>query len=1286
MTSSWSAVAFTNTKKGSITCYALPRPLPFFTRAMSERCSEFEEVRCHITPGLSRLVSRSNLRFEAAEDVDAVAVPQEVVDRFPNISGLKPLRGVASGGGEDAGSASPGKCPALSCVGVALVSTMPGPSGTHNVLLGIRKFLEGLGATRLLGIPKLARGTAVELKWEEICPYLNKGGSDLMPTIPLAKVTERMLKEIVAMCQQSQLDGLVFVSGTKEVLEIAKIAEHFSKIGSTTRIACVVHNAAGDLDLPRWLPTTLGFDSARSVLSEVIGNINLCRHIVNQVTYHFICCGSQALTLEVAMQTQPALCFISQDVAESGNTLDSILDEICDTIIARHQDGLFSGVIMVSDNFFGALAEMNQLKKELYRLRRDMTSVTNTTESAQQALPPALGAFFATLPPAVRNGLVFRADADGMPLLIHQEAERELGALVSKRLAERRARGDHCAPNFTHRPHNLRHVSVSPMPTQLDCDLGYTLGHVVGLILQHGLHGYVASVTDVLKPCEDWGVAAVPLARLMKVVVSDAGPSLEIRRHRLTPGHKLFDLWCRVKEDWRHRYSYRQVGTVQYWGKDRNSLAWASYFSRAEGADEATLKDLEEEARIDTNVHSYWAEAKHPKQFLCRQEKLMSPLQRQRIKYKPRMPSVFFDDVRFLEAPDRGRVCADMNLVNAAFPNLCRTNNLKDVTIMPAGDEEVSMLEMLPTALSDNRLDTKELPRNLSTSSLSKDGRMRPMRAATKESAVPSDLDVFLQAAAENEEAEQQQDDESCSVGIRIGITLLGRAGPGVNNVIQGLFDFVNQQDGTVVCIPMGIHGLTSGNGFELTEEILQPFRNQGGSDLLGQSRPSDLTTSHDEFEKCAATARKFRLDGLVIWGGRSTHSWTPRLAEYFVEHKVPANVIAVPASVQSDLPLVEQTLGFDTMCKTLSSVIGNLATQAASSGRIWYFVRIPGRSLSHIAAELALATQPHVVLTSTEEDGKSGKLGLSEETQMICDVVEARSREDKNYGVVLVPDQILTSVREMRQLFDEMAQICKVCPEALDSASEDFGPVLGLLTPLSRSWMQTFPERVKAQICALPFGDTSEPLDLGGLDTELIFQSLVETELTRRVLLKAYKGPFHSVTHSVAHHGRAAMPTNFDCDFGYTIGYAAGIFVDAGFTGLLVDVTKLKEDSANWEVNGASLCSFLTFTEQGSADKASYAIKPRTRLGYDHPGTARKNKRGHRINPGPAQFDGPCADAKTQSLSMPQLQRVRQMARMKQLIAELKTKASAGCPPEVLQAVKHLLRGGVHLIKQVSE
>lgn len=322
--------------------------------------------------------------------------------------------------------------------------------------------------------------------------------------------------------------------------------------------------------------------------------------------------------------------------------------------------------------------------------------------------------------------------------------------------------------------------------------------------------------------------------------------------------------------------------------------------------------------------------------------------------------------------------------------------------------------------------------------------------------------------------------------------------------------------------------------------------------------------------------------------------------------------------------------------------------------------------------------------------------LGLPEVTQMICDAIEARGRDGRNFGVVLIPDQLLSSVSEMRQLFEGLAQIRQACPEELEAPqsggmARDWGPLLSLMPPLSRALFQSFPERTRAEVCSCVCSGQSRKADLRGIETEIIFQSLVETELTRRVALGTYKGPFKTLAYSLPLEGRDAMPTNFDCDLGYTAGYTAGVLIDGHHTGVFVDVSRLKEDVDDWEVGGTPLTSLLTILEPpdgAGSGTPSCEICPRQSLLYDlsseNEYSMPEPSERTLLSPGPAQFDGPCAGAKTQTLSIPQMQRVRQMARMQELIADLKAKASGACPPEVLQAVRMILQGGVNLLRQL--
>lgn len=1232
--------------------------------------SPLERARAQDTPELPEVLTSPGLRLEEEVGGDPVAtVPQEVASFFTAISAIKPLNIVAQGEVPCSGPLS---------IGVVSVSNSVAAAGTHNVILGLRRFLDRpeLLGSQLWGIRSLSNGHEFKIDSATHGHFLNQGGSDLLPTIPLSRVSSRILLQVANLSTRLDLNGIIFLCGPSEMSEVAKISEYFGKEKVQTCVVAVVHSISGWVRLPGWVQTNLGFDSACRVLAEITGNTALSKLSLNTDNYHFLCCGSAPLTIEVALQIRPTLCYIGADVAERKLTLQAICDEICDVIVARHHDyGLHSGVVVVSDDFFESLVEMHELREELYRLRREKPAEMLQTEQARQLLPPRLGNFFEMLPADVCHCLVFQTGMDGLPLLKPQEAERELGALVARCLARRVQCGKLAVDRFAHHPRSARNLAVSPMPAPFDCALGYVLGHAAGCVAQHARNGYTVSIRNVGSAVKQWRPCAVPLVWLLRPGSNGDPPT--VSRRQLTDD-ALFKFWHGMRDKWRYRLSYRQPGPVQFWGPGADPAAWTTYTLLAAcNKSEEFSHELHEDSTPD---QVFIVPLSPPIRLTRRQESLLSPLQRWRCTYKPKLPQVLLSHFHISEDDGRARVCADQQLVSTAFVSLAQTDNLKAVKIEQVQDG-VSVLQMLPER--PRRAPNKDSGGSWSPVSPVSQEQKTALSRSSQDRSEASDLDTRgLDFTFELKQ-----------VNMRIGIAIVGRAGPGLNNVIQGLFDYVQIVGGTVVCITMGIAGLINGHAFELTEKMLWPWRNQGGCDLLGQSQPEDLHKYADNLGPCAATARKLELDGLVIWGGKNVHCWTAHLAEYFAEHHVPTRVIAVPASVESDLPLIEQTLGHDTVCKLFASIVGNLATQAASSRMQWCFVRIPGRSISHMAAEVALETLPHVVLLSSQLSKE--ELGLPEVTQRICNVIEARSREGMNYGVVLIPDQFLATVREMKDLIEAVQEIRTARPDALQGmaagVTRDFGPVLGLLPPLSRALLSSFPERVRAQIlCVTDEGHRQgslRSLDLEGVETELIVQALVETELTRRVVLGTYKGPFQCRTYSLPDHGRAAMPTNFDCDLGYTVGYAAGILVDGQRTGLLVTVTKLKEDVRLWEVGGTPLSSLMTFQELKKAGgRPTFEIEARARLTYDlgsEQGIPEPCRRTL-VSRGPSQFEGPCASLTTQTLSMPQVQRVRQMARTDQLITELKAQASAGCPPEVLQAVRMLLQGGVNLIRQL--
>jgi len=1208
-------------------------------------------------------------------------------------------------------------------IGIAkLTSLASSAAGSHNVLVGLRTLLDKMpGQKQLWGIRNLSRGDEVSLDEDLIRYYVNQPGSDLLPIIAVSRVNESMMNKIMKFSERLELDGLVFVCGHGEMAIVAGIAEHFSKHNASTRVISILQSPSARARLQDWLPLSLGFDSACATIAEVAGNISLSAPLGSQDVYHFISCGSSTLTLEVAMRIQPMMCLIREDITARKRTLDSIIEEVCDVIVQRHEQGLHTGVILMTDRFYGALDEMRALRAEIHRLKQEQPSDVRTLETAHRALPEDLANFFSMLPAEVCQSLVFRVDADGMPLLRPQESDKEVGFLVSQRLARRAEDGKPSVRNLICQAHNLRNVALCPTPSVLDCNMGFTLGQVAALAIRGKFHGYVASVCNLDKPCRDWGACIVPMVAMIRSGSAVDGLTSE-RMLAEDDEDKLVQVWRSVQDRWRNKRSYRQPGPEQFCER-LDTLS--SYTLHAAYSDVGPV--VEKEIREEDAAEARGTERPEMLRTLSpRSVEMLSPLQKERLAYQPCMPSVLEDRFQLVEVDNRGRVCANLDTVRSAFPSLWRTENLKAVTLQQVV-EETNVLEMLPER-SSHLGERGSL--SFSVNSLfSPAHRNTSMRLLDKSRSTGTSSEYMFGAMEPDGVPVRTHSGSSLprlhgmssGAGMRIAILHVGRPCPGLNSLLAGLLDYVAAINGKVYCIPGGVNGLVTGASFQLTADLMSVHTNQGACDLLGYGDDEFLDVNGGNFESCAEMAKKMQLDGLVVCGGRRAHAWTAELAEYFAELCYPTSVVAVPATASSDFVFMEQSLGYDTSCHTLAYLVGILATQAASSRKQWFFVSITGDSISHLVAEVAMQTHPHVILTS--ESVERDKLGLPQIRDLICDTIEARSKEDKNYGIVLLNGGLLASVLEMRQLMDEVVEVAARFPERLQRAAgslhnDHYSQVLHLFSPLARAHFLGFPARVKAQICTVAMrnareGKSTAPKDFFLIEAEVIFKALVESELTRRVVLGTYKGSFQCTAYSMSYQSEAAMPTNFDCDLGYTSGTAAAVLVEGRRSGYLVDITRLKEPVDKWCVGGTPLSSFLTITEKDDSNEREdsgfdcepamrpqlsrpsslrresgyrFVIPPRSRLLYDVRFERSMPVASSRtlISPGPVQYTGPCAGMKTHTLTMPSMQRVKQMAQAEQYIKELKTKASAACPPEVLSEIRTLLRGGVELLKQL--
>jgi pyrophosphate--fructose-6-phosphate 1-phosphotransferase len=399
---------------------------------------------------------------------------------------------------------------------------------------------------------------------------------------------------------------------------------------------------------------------------------------------------------------------------------------------------------------------------------------------------------------------------------------------------------------------------------------------------------------------------------------------------------------------------------------------------------------------------------------------------------------------------------------------------------------------------------------------------------------------------------------------LQIGVVLSGGQASGGHNVIIGIHDCLKQlhPNSRLYGFFDGPNGIISGKSKELTAELIAPYRNQGGFDMIGSGRTKIET--EQQLSASLSVVQRMKLDGLVIIGGDDSNTNAAILAEYFLKHGCPAKVIGVPKTIDGDLKngYVATSFGFDTATKTYAEIIGNIARDALSAKKYYHFIKLMGRSASHIALECALATQPNLTLIGEEVAAK--KMTLSQIVNEIADLIVKRAESGKEYGVILIPEGLIEFIPEIGILIKELNQI--LTSENSFSSSQ--------LTSSSQSCFLSLPEHIRSQLLGTrdPHGNVQVSL----IETERLLIEAVAKELGKR---GEYKGKFAPVPHFLGYEGRAGYPSCFDSKYCYALGFAAALLVDHGATGCMAFVSGIEKSIREWGI-GAVPLTFLMHVE----------------------------------------------------------------------------------------------------------
>ena len=421
---------------------------------------------------------------------------------------------------------------------------------------------------------------------------------------------------------------------------------------------------------------------------------------------------------------------------------------------------------------------------------------------------------------------------------------------------------------------------------------------------------------------------------------------------------------------------------------------------------------------------------------------------------------------------------------------------------------------------------------------------------------------------------------------LNVGVILSGGQAPGGHNVISGLFDGIKKihRDSRLFGFLMGPSGLVEHRYIELTASIIDEYRNTGGFDIIGSGRTK--LEKKEQFDKGLEILRELGITALVIIGGDDSNTNAAVLAEYYKATGAGVQVIGCPKTIDGDLnnTQIETSFGFDTATKVYSEVIGNIQRDCNSAKKYWHFIKLMGRSASHIALECALQTQPNICLISEEIEQKNMSLGQI--VKYIAEIVAARAADGNNFGTVLVPEGLIEFIPEYKKLIRELNELLgankdKVAGMDNETLAEF---ILANLDAENVAALKELPESVARQLMLDrdPHGNVQVSL----IETEKLLSDLVAAYLDADASFAANGGKFSALHHFFGYEGRCADPSNFDADYCYSLGYNAAALINAGVTGYMSAVRHLVKPAVQWIPGGIPITMMMNIERRNAEDK----------------------------------------------------------------------------------------------------
>ena len=425
-------------------------------------------------------------------------------------------------------------------------------------------------------------------------------------------------------------------------------------------------------------------------------------------------------------------------------------------------------------------------------------------------------------------------------------------------------------------------------------------------------------------------------------------------------------------------------------------------------------------------------------------------------------------------------------------------------------------------------------------------------------------------------------EEEVISEKRNIGVILSGGQAPGGHNVIAGLYDAIKQAnpENKLYGFLGGPSGIIEGKYVEFTDEFIDEYRNTGGFDIIGSGR-TKLETE-EQFMASWENCKKLGINGIVIIGGDDSNTNACMLAEFFAAKNAGIQVIGCPKTIDGDLKneQIEISFGFDTACKTYSELVGNIQRDANSAKKYWHFIKLMGRSATHVGLEVALQTQPNITMISEEIEAK--QMSLKSIVDYMSDIIARRAANGKNFGIALIPEGLIEFVPEMKAMISNLNDTMAEIEAKLNAAKNDeekFVIIEAALEPANAEVFKSLPVLIKSQL--LMDRDPHGNVQVSKIETEKLLIAMIEEKLAEMKKAGQYVGKFGAQAHFFGYEGRCAFPSNFDADYCYSLGYNAYALMQFGLTGYLSSVRNLTAPASEWVAGGIPLTMMMNMEKR---------------------------------------------------------------------------------------------------------